>query len=243
MDKDKQNTGVQAASDAEAKAGAQKELSGKVELPAVTLRGLTLTPGTKIKMAVGRVLTANAFKAVADGKYPDVLAFLQKDESVITPDRSGIYDIGVICHLVSFEPWREKDGRQVAVIMGYRRVRLLDFKQPSDGAGFPIAKAEVLEEKPVDKAKEQRLKEILRSSVDAAREKGPEQMRNALSELLPPQVYEKTLGAAPLSTVTDVLTQILALDAPTKVLMLTSTDPCERAQTLITLLNGYNYRA
>jgi ATP-dependent Lon protease len=239
MDKDKEKSEAAEMQQEQAR----KELSGRVELPAVTLRGLTLTPSTKIKMAVGRVLTANAFKAVADGSYPDVLAFLQKDETVITPDRSGIYDIGVICHLVSFEPRREKDGRQVAVIMGYRRVRLIEFKQPEDGSGFPVAVAEVLEEKPVDKAKEQRLKDILRSSVDAAREKGPEAMRTRLSEVLPPQVYEKTLGGASLSTVTDVLTQVLDLDADTKVLMLTSTDPCERAQTIITILNGFNYRA
>ncbi|MDY2890701.1 MAG: endopeptidase La [Succinivibrio sp.] len=243
MDKDKENTKAQVQQEAAPKAQPKKELSGKVELPAVTLRGLTLTPGTKIKMAVGRVLTANAFKAVAEGQYPDVLAFLQKDETVITPDRSGIYDIGVICHLVSFEPKREKDGRQIAVVLGYRRVRLIDFKAPRDGAGFPLATAEVLEEKAVDKDREARLKEILRASVDAAREKGPEQLRSTLSEVLPHAVYDKTLGSASLSTVTDVLTQVLDLDQATKVLMLTSTDPVERAQTIITLLNGYNYRA
>lgn len=240
---DTRNKDNQSAVQTEKSKPEQKKLTGRVELPAVALRGLALTPDTKIKMAVGRVLTTNAFKAVADGKYPAVMAFLQKDESVISPDRNGIYDIGVICNLVSFENKRKEDGRQIAVIMGYNRVRLVNLKMPEDESGYLLATADVLEDKSPDLGKEKRYKDILKTSLDYAREKGPESLRNSLSQVLKPEIYEKTLQDASLSYITDVLAQIIDLDKPTKVLMLTTTDPCERAQILITILNGYNYRS
>ena len=240
---DTQNKDNQSAVQTEKNKPEQKKLTGRVELPAVALRGLALTPDTKIKMAVGRVLTTNAFKAVAEGKYPGVLAFLQKDESVISPDRNGIFDIGVICNLVSFENKRKEDGRQIAMIMGYNRVRLVSLKMPEDESGYLLATADVLENKSPDLGKEKRYKDILKSSLDYAREKGPESLRNSITQVLTPEVYAKTLQDGSLSYITDVLAQIIDLDKPTRVLMLTTTDPCERAQILITILNGYNYRS
>lgn len=211
------------------------------ELPMVALRGLTLSTGSRIKMTVGRRRTLAAFEAVHEGSYPELVAFLQKDDQVSNPGRDDVYPTGILCKLTEYAPLPEGAPRHSATIMGYKRVRLISLKDAPSGE-YRLATAEILEEPQCDEIQLKKTRDVLRSSLDYARKNGTEGNRNVLSSLLPEKTLNELFENESLSRITDMLAQIIELDQSTKLMLLQNLNPLERAQILISALNGFSYR-
>lgn len=209
-------------------------------MPLVSLRGLTITPSAQLKIPVARALSAEAFAAAKDSEAHDLACFCQKNDRDMTPDFSELYPIGVVCKVLSFT--RGKDGNGgVGMVKGYRRIRLLEITDSENGA-FRMAKVELLDEKVNDPAREAEILEVLRTSLQYARENGSERQKPLINQGVPERMLEDLLQNDSLSRITDILTQALTLDKDTKLMLLANLDPLARAELLICSLNGITYK-
>ena len=98
--------------------------SVEFEVPAMPLRDLVIFPTMVVPLFVGRDFS---IKSVESALKKDRLIFLvlQKDKNAEEPDKSGVYDFGVIAHVIRATPLEE--GKLKILVQGIKRARLKDY--------------------------------------------------------------------------------------------------------------------
>jgi len=146
--------------------------SVEFEVPAMPLRDLVIFPTMVVPLFVGRDFS---IKSVESALKKDRLIFLvlQKDKNAEEPDKSGVYDFGVIAHVIRATPLEE--GKLKILVQGIKRARLKDYYKKED---HYWALVEPLDEKEInlselgkeDRAYVSSVKELLDKAVSLGKQ-------------------------------------------------------------------------
>ncbi len=146
--------------------------SVEFEVPAMPLRDLVIFPTMVVPLFVGRDFS---IKSVESALKKDRLIFLvlQKDKNAEEPDKSGVYDFGVIAHVIRATPLEE--GKLKILVQGIKRARLKDYYKKDD---HYWALVEPLDEKEInlselgkeDRAYVSSVKELLDKAVSLGKQ-------------------------------------------------------------------------
>ncbi|WP_333784956.1 endopeptidase La [Thermocrinis sp.] len=146
--------------------------SVEFEVPAMPLRDLVIFPTMVVPLFVGRDFS---IKSVESALKRDRLLFLvlQKNKDVEEPDKDGIYEFGVIAHVIRATPLDE--GKLKILVQGIKRARLKDYYKKED---HYWALVEPIEEKEInlselgkeDRAYVSSVKELLDKAVSLGKQ-------------------------------------------------------------------------
>lgn len=212
------------------------------QLPLVTLRGLTITPSVRVKIPLSRRSSIEAFRFARDEGNGTLALFCQKNDRQIIPKVEDLHPIGIIATVQKLTESSSKNPQNFGMVRGITRVRLLEIEGTDVPEQMRKAKVEILEEKSVDPVKGKEILNLLRSSLQYARENSSQSKKPIIPDGVPDDIFEALLTNEDLSELTDTMAQALKLDKDTKVMLLTSTDPLERAKILICALNNISYK-
>ena len=105
-----------------------------------------------------------------------------------------------------------------------------------------MAEIEIVDEVSVDEKTAFDYISTLRSSMQYAMDNSLEAIKPLIGQSVPKNIISTLLDESDLSVLTDELAQILTLDASNRLMLLGNLNPVERAQFLISFLNGYSYK-
>lgn len=221
----------------------KKSSSGErsfITLPMITLRGLTITPNAKLQITAARQNSIEALKYAENSASKNLAVFCQKNDADENPDVKALHPVGVMCRIISL--LEKRNDTYLSLITGFSRISLIDIID-DERRKYRQARVEILTEPELDELKVHDTLEVLKSSFDFARKKSATQARTLIDSSVPDKVLAQLMGDDNLSRLTDVLTQVLKLDADTKLMLLSNVNPLERASILISALNGYSYKS
>ena len=98
-------------------------------MPAVAMRGLVIFPGMILHFEVGRDYSIKAIQAASKGGHKVFLA-AQKDASVVDPEPSDVYQVGVVAEVR--QVLKTPDGTTRVLVEGLYRARTLDFHREGE---------------------------------------------------------------------------------------------------------------
>ncbi|HAR80268.1 MAG TPA: endopeptidase La [Succinivibrionaceae bacterium] len=214
--------------------------SNKLELPLVTLRGLTIVPQAKLQIIAARKATIAAFYTAYKSESKEVAVFCQLKDQDELPAFKDLLKTGVVCKVIRYTD--KKNNTCQCLISGYRRIKLLEINNP-EGSEYRTAKVELLDEVVHDENLLQENLSTLFSCLEYAEQNSEKWFKKFTDSSVPKHFIEEVKKLTDLSAVTDSLTQILDLDRATKHMLLSSLDPLERARIIMSALNGYSYKA
>ncbi|MBQ9274108.1 MAG: endopeptidase La [Succinivibrio sp.] len=212
----------------------------QLKLPLVTLRGLTITPNAKLQITAARKSSVEAFRQASTTADHLLAVFCQKNEQDENPDQSALHPVGVLCKELSFT--EQGNGTYQILIDGSSRLRLVTISQ-EDGCPYRHALVDVLVEPKIDERVISNNLEVLKSSLDYAIENQARNSKSIIDSHVPDKVLKQLKLDNSLTRITDQLAQVLKLDHETKLMLLSNNNPLERAQILISTLNGYSYKS
>ena len=218
-----------------------QNIEGITTLPLMTLRGLTITPHTKMQMTVSRETSLCSIRKSLNGENAQQLLAVcaQYDEKEEKPGMSGIYPIGVLCEVVEFH--KEDEFSAKCLISGIKRFKLLEIKESDDGL-YREAKIEILEDPKLDRVHEKEQLDILRSSFQYALDNESQAVSSLLGKDIPRSYIKQLLAEKSLSVLTDELSQVLSVGNDMRIMLLGAVDPIERCKIILSILNGYSYK-
>ncbi len=215
------------------------------QLPLVTLRGLTITPSVRVKIPIGRESSLEAFRTAKRSDDHMLALFCQKNDRQMIPEITELHPVGIAAKVTALTEKEESGKSSFGMVKGISRIRLLEIsnaKDKSEGDSLRTAKIEYLQEKEVDPKKASELLSMLRSCLQYAKENTAAGREPLLPEGVPADIVNEMMSNDNLSVLTDIMAQALRLDRDTKVLLLSCSDPAERARILIAALNGISYK-
>lgn len=104
--------------------------NGNIQLPAVTLRGLTILPGMVIHFDLSRDMSVSSVEQAMLGDQR-LLVVTQKDINQENPGRDDIYDVGTVVLIRQVSKLPERILR--VLVEGVSRARVLEFTQSDNG--------------------------------------------------------------------------------------------------------------
>ncbi|WP_448583308.1 endopeptidase La [Thermocrinis sp.] len=150
--------------------------SEEFEIPAMPLRDLVVFPAMVVPLFVGRDFS---IKSVESALKRDRLLFLvlQKDKNAEEPDRNGVYEFGVVAHVIRATPLEE--GKLKILVQGIKRARLKDYYKKEDHYWALVEPIEEKEINPSELSKEDKaymssVKELLDRAVSLGKQVIPD---------------------------------------------------------------------
>ncbi|MDE7247051.1 MAG: endopeptidase La [Lachnospiraceae bacterium] len=104
--------------------------NGNIQLPAVTLRGLTILPGMVIHFDLSRDISVSSVEQAMLGDQR-LLVVTQKDINQENPGREDVYDVGTVVLIRQVSKLPERILR--VLVEGVVRARIQEFSQSDDG--------------------------------------------------------------------------------------------------------------
>jgi uncharacterized protein len=101
-------------------------LPGGTGLPTVPLRDLVLFPRMIVPLFVGRDTTKRAVVHNSGGR---VLVITQRRAADDNPLPNGLYNVGVVAHIINRDPIADADGNIRLVVKGVERMTVLRFAE------------------------------------------------------------------------------------------------------------------
>lgn len=139
----------------------EEENGGKLKLPCIATRGVTVFPGKSENFNMSRRRSIfSAKKALAEDSYVFIVA--QKEDSVERPTLSDLYEVGTVCEILQLV---ETAGEVVrCVVGGISRARMLNYNTRGNGS---TAEIEILENYEPDNASELEIEALKRELKNA----------------------------------------------------------------------------
>ena len=132
-------------------------------LPTIALRGLTVFPNIATSFDVTRKISIDAIESALAGDS-SVFIVTQRDVSVENPQRSDLFDVGIIAKIK--QSLKLPDNQYRVIVEGVGRAELIDIKE-----GSPIVANVVRKEiELADETGGLRAEALIRSANDALRE-------------------------------------------------------------------------
>ncbi len=191
-------------------------------VPAVPMRGMVAFPGMVLPLFIGR---EKSIEAIAKASETDKMVLLvsQRDEEKEDPNRSDLYEIGVLAEVAQM--MKMPDGNLRVVIESQGRVRAVDWLSE---APFFVAEIEAIEEVPSIETPEseallRRLKEGFEQVV-------------TMSKSVPPEAMHNALNLEELGPLADLVVSFLEVPSDARQQVLEANDPLERARLVAGML-------
>lgn len=237
MDKKTKNSSTKAAP---AKAVNEHEEKQDLEqvLPMISLRGIIVTPHSNVQILAAREQSIQACMSAQESKQ-SLAVFCQNDDNEELPGKDGLQPIGLICK-VSNGDYKDPDTYK-CVIRGFARCELISIEKRSDSV-IRYAKIRRCVEPKIDPVKAAHYVDALQASLLNAVKNSEAAVKGIIEKSVPNELVEDLKKEQRLNILTDVLAQILSFENADKRQLLNTIDPLQRAQILISLLNGYSYR-
>lgn len=103
------------------------DISNKIELPVIPLRGLVVFPGMNLHFDVGRKKSIAALKGAMDSTQK-IFLVAQKDASIDEPEKDDLFDIGVICKIKQMIMIPNSKNMRV-IVQGIERAEIIEAVQ------------------------------------------------------------------------------------------------------------------
>ena len=129
-------------------------------LPLFSLRGLAITPKTKMELTVSRESSIASLKRSLEIEHKPLAVCFQYDIKDEKPLINDIYPIGVLCEVLDLE--KDDEFTYTCHIAGVTRFKLLEIIENEDKSRF--AKVEILERPVIDRVAESEYVDIIKSS-------------------------------------------------------------------------------
>ena len=198
-----------------------EDQDGIIECPFLALRDVVLFPQMVMPLFIGRERSLAAISA-ANQNRENLIVATQRDNNVVDPDESGIYDIGT--ETTIGRVLRMPDESTSVLAQGRRRVEILEFTQWTP---YIRARARVIEE--IEDWKPNT--EALMRAVLALFEKVV-----GLNHNLPEEAYTYALNLDEPGWLADFIASTLPVPVATRQQILETLEPHTRLQTISVLL-------
>ena len=103
-----------------------KNSDNRIFLPAIALRGLVIYPGMTLQFDIGRERSLEAVKAALEGDRK-IFLVAQKDVRVKVPEKSDIYNIGVIAEVKQIIKGNSNVSK--VLVRGIKRAKFVEMMQ------------------------------------------------------------------------------------------------------------------
>ena len=198
-----------------------EDKDGIIECPFLALRDVVLFPQMVMPLFIGRERSLAAINA-ANSKRENLIVATQRDNNMVDPDETGIYEIGT--ETTIGRVLRMPDESTSVLAQGRRRVEILEFTQWSP---YIRVRARVIEE--VEDWKPNT--EALMRAVLALFEKVI-----SLNHNLPEEAYTYALNLEEPGWLADFIASTLPVPVSTRQQILETLEPHTRLQTISVLL-------
>lgn len=207
-------------------------------LPLFSLRGLAITPKTKMELTVSRESSIASLKRSLEIEHKPLAVCFQYDIQDEKPQINDIYPIGVLCEVLDLE--KDDEFTYTCHIAGVSRFKLLEITENEDKSRF--AKVEILKKPVIDRVVESEYVDIIKSSFQYALSNKDENKESLIAKDIPQDLINLIQREQRLSDITDDLAQVLSIRNDVRVMLIGTIDPVERAKIILGILNGFSYR-
>ncbi len=207
-------------------------------LPLFSLRGLAITPKTKMELTVSRESSIASLKRSLEIEHKPLAVCFQYDIQDEKPQINDIYPIGVLCEVLDLE--KDDEFTYTCHIAGVSRFKLLEITENEDKSRF--AKVEILKKPVIDRVVESEYVDIIKSSFQYALSNKDENKESLIAKDIPQDLINLIQREQCLSDITDDLAQVLSIRNDVRVMLIGTIDPVERAKIILGILNGFSYR-
>ncbi|MDO5352217.1 MAG: endopeptidase La [Succinatimonas sp.] len=207
-------------------------------LPLFSLRGLAITPKTKMELTVSRESSIASLKRSLEIEHKPLAVCFQYDIQDEKPQINDIYPIGVLCEVLDLE--KDDEFTYTCHIAGVSRFKLLEITENEDKSRF--AKVEILKKTVIDRVVESEYVDIIKSSFQYALSNKDENKESLIAKDIPQDLINLIQREQCLSDITDDLAQVLSIRNDVRVMLIGTIDPVERAKIILGILNGFSYR-
>lgn len=207
-------------------------------LPLFSLRGLAITPKTKMELTVSRESSIASLKRSLEIEHKPLAVCFQYDIQDEKPQINDIYPIGVLCEVLDLE--KDDEFTYTCHIAGVSRFKLLEITENEDKSRF--AKVEILKKPVIDRVVETEYVDIIKSSFQYALSNKDENKESLIAKDIPQDLINLIQREQRLSDITDDLAQVLSIRNDVRVMLIGTIDPVERAKIILGILNGFSYR-
>ena len=216
-------------------------LEGQLTLPLITLRALITTPHSKLQITAARDSSISAISKAYAQEKPYLAVFCQLNEHDENPGFNEVHKTGVLSEVLNFTKKQDEHNCQ-CLISGIQRIKLIEIID-DEALAYRQARFAILKEDECAKKDVEDTISVLKTCLEYAIDSSDKTVRALIENSVPKHLVENILKEESLSTLTDMLTQILKLEFKTRLMLLSSTNCVERGRILISALNGYSYKS
>lgn len=208
-------------------------------VPLFTLRGLAITPKTKMELTVSRASSIASIKRSLQSEDKSLAVCFQYNSKDEKPGINDIYPIGILCEILNYN--KEDDFTSSCIIAGICRFKILEIIESEEDKAR-LAKIEILPKPTVDSVVESEYVDIIKSAFQYALDNNDENKPQIISKDMPSNLVNLIKREKGLADLTDDLAQVLAIRNDVRIMLIGTIDPLERAKIVLSILNGYSYR-
>ena len=198
---------------------------GRLTIPVLTLRGLTVFPQLLLHFDVGRDASIRALE-VAMAENHEIFLVTQRDLTVENPEENDLYSIGTVADVKQILRLPENNVR--VMVAGRSRGRLIRLTESDP---YLTAEIELLPEFPAAKKNSSRTEAAIRQIYSHL------ERYTELSDRVAPEIYLKLLASDDPAYIADYAAQNLPLRFEDKQAVLEELRPARRLERLCRILS------
>ncbi len=211
-------------------------------LPLITLRGIVVMPYSNVQILAAREQSIQAC-SLALAQQQNLAVFCQLNDSDEHPTAQDLLPVGVMCSVLEGD-FKDPDTYR-CIIRGFHRLKLLRIIDDPQTA-YRQAEVEIIPDvlatTPQEEQEWEHYLHALQACLLSAIDNSAQAVTKFIDKTVPPDALESIKHEKSLTFLTDMLTQVMALDNTDKRLLLADPNPVSRARVLISFLSGYSYR-
>ncbi|MBO9517135.1 MAG: endopeptidase La [Porphyrobacter sp.] len=194
-----------------------------ISYPLLPLRDIVVFPGMVVPLFVGREKSVAALEAAMEGDK-DIFLVAQLDPSCDAPERSDVYDIGVVAQVLQL--LKLPDGTVRVLVEGHSRARLVAMEETE---GFVSAVTEGIDE---DIVGGNQVAAMMRSAIEQFTDYAKHNKK------LPEDIEEDLGGIDDAGRLADAIAGAIAAKVASKQALLAETDPLKRLEMVYSVMEG-----
>ncbi|MBT2134112.1 endopeptidase La [Croceibacterium sp. LX-88] len=194
-----------------------------ISYPLLPLRDIVVFPGMVVPLFVGREKSVAALEAAMEGDK-DIFLVAQLDPSCDAPERSDVYDIGVVAQVLQL--LKLPDGTVRVLVEGHSRARLVAMDEVE---GFVSALTEAIDE---DSVAGNQVAAMMRSAIEQFTDYAKHNKK------LPEDIEEDLGGIDDAGRLADAIAGAISAKVASKQALLAETDPLKRLEMVYSVMEG-----
>ncbi|KRA83697.1 endopeptidase La [Altererythrobacter sp. Root672] len=194
-----------------------------ISYPLLPLRDIVVFPGMVVPLFVGREKSVAALEEAMEGDK-DIFLVAQMDPSCDAPERSDVYDIGVVAQVLQL--LKLPDGTVRVLVEGHSRARLVAMEEAE---GFVSAVTEAIDE---DTVGGNQVAAMMRSAIEQFTDYAKHNKK------LPEDIEEDLGGIDDAGRLADAIAGAISAKVASKQALLAETDPLKRLEMVYSVMEG-----